>query len=75
MSGTTLDAADFVLVGSTTLLFTGSGNSFTNLSAVAGGTLNIQGKASLTLESKDGETYEVSGELTTGGTAYRFYGA
>ena len=75
VSGTTLDAADFVLVGSTTLLFTGSGNSITNLSAVAGGTLNIQGKASLTLESKDGETYEVSGELTTGGTAYRFYGS
>lgn len=75
VSGTTLDAADFVLVGSTTLLFTGSDNSITNLSAVAGGTLNIQGKASLTLESKDGETYEVSGELTTGGTAYRFYGS
>lgn len=75
VSGTTLDAADFVLVGSTTLLFTGSGNSITNLSAVAGGKLNIQGKASLTLESKDGETYEVSGELTTGGTAYRFYGS
>lgn len=75
VSGTTLDAADFVLVGSTTLLFTGSGNRITNLSAVAGGTLNIQGKASLTLESKDGETYEVSGELTTGGTAYRFYGS
>lgn len=75
VSGTTLDAADFVLVGSTTLLFTGSDNSITNLSAVAGGTLNIQGKASLTLESSDGETYEVSGELTTGGTAYRFYGS
>lgn len=75
VSGTTLDAADFVLVGSTTLLFTGSDNSITNLSAVAGGKLNIQGKASLTLESKDGETYEVSGELTTGGTAYRFYGS
>lgn len=75
VSGTTLDAADFVLVGSTTLLFTGSDNSITNLSAVAGGTLNIQGKASLALESKDGETYEVSGELTTGGTAYRFYGS
>lgn len=75
VSGTTLDAADFVLVGSTTLLFTGSGNSITNLSAVAGGKLNIQGKASLALESKDGETYEVSGELTTGGTAYRFYGS
>lgn len=75
VSGTTLDAADFVLVGSTTLLFTGSDNSITNLSAVAGGTLDIQGKASLTLESKDGETYEVSGELTTGGTAYRFYGS
>lgn len=75
VSGTTLDAADFVLVGSTTLLFTGSGNSITNLSAVAGGKLNIQGKASLALESSDGETYEVSGELTTGGTAYRFYGS
>lgn len=75
VSGTTLDAADFVLVGSTTLLFTGSGNSITNLSTVAGGKLNIQGKASLALESKDGETYEVSGELTTGGTAYRFYGS
>lgn len=75
VSGTAIDAEKFVLVGSTTLLFTGSGNSFTNLSAVAGGTLNIQGKASLTLESKDGETYEVSGELTTGGTAYRFYGS
>ena len=73
VSGTTLDAADFVLVGSTTLLFTGSDNSITNLSAVAGGTLNIQGKASLALKSRDGETYEVSGELTTGGTAYRFY--
>lgn len=75
VSGTTLDAADFVLVGSTTLLFTGSDNSITNLSAVAGGTLDIQGKASLALESSDGETYEVSGELTTGGTAYRFYGS
>lgn len=75
VSGTTLDAADFVLVGSTTLLFTGSGNSITNLSAVAGGTLNIQGKASLALKSSDGKTYEVSGELTTGGTAYRFYGS
>lgn len=75
VSRTTLDAADFVLVGSTTLLFTGSGNSITNLSAVAGGTLNIQGKASLALESSDGKTYEVSGELTTGGTAYRFYGS
>lgn len=75
VSGTTLDAADFVLVGSTTLLFTGSGNRITNLSAVAGGTLNIQGKASLALESSDGKTYEVSGELTTGGTAYRFYGS
>ena len=75
VSGTTLDAADFVLVGSTTLLFTGSDNSITNLSAVAGGKLNIQGKASLALESKNGETYEVSGELTTGGTAYRFYGS
>lgn len=77
VSGTTLDAADFVLVGSTTLLFTGTDNSITNLpeSAVAGGTLNIQGKASLALESSDGETYEVSGELTTGGTAYRFYGS
>lgn len=75
VSGTTLDAADFVLVGSTTLLFTGSGNRITNLSAVAGGTLNIQGKASLALKSSDGETYEVSGELTTGGTAYRFYGS
>lgn len=75
VSGTTLDAADFVLVGSTTLLFTGSDNSITNLSAVAGGTLDIQGKASLALESSDGKTYEVSGELTTGGTAYRFYGS
>lgn len=75
VSGTAIDAEKFVLVGSTTLLFTGSGNSITNLSAVAGGTLNIQGKASLALESKDGETYEVSGELTTGGTAYRFYGS
>ena len=64
-----------MLVGSTTLLFTGSDNSITNLSAVAGGTLNIQGKASLALESSDGKTYEVSGELTTGGTAYRFYGS
>lgn len=75
VSGTAIDADQFELVGSTTLLFTGSDNSITNLSAVAGGTLNIQGKASLTLESKDGETYEVSGELTTGGTAYRFYGS
>ena len=75
VSETAIDAEKFVLVGSTTLLFTGSGNSITNLSAVAGGTLNIQGKASLALESKDGETYEVSGELTTGGTAYRFYGS
>ncbi len=75
VSGTAIDAEKFVLVGSTTLLFTGSGNSITNLSTVAGGTLNIQGKASLTLESSDGETYEVSGELTTGGTAYRFYGS
>lgn len=75
VSGTAIDAEKFVLVGSTTLLFTGSGNSITNLSAVAGGTLNIQGKASLTLESSDGKTYEVSGELTTGGTAYRFYGS
>lgn len=75
VSGTAIDADQFVLVGSTTLLFTGSGNSITNLSAVAGGTLNIQGKASLTLESKDGDTYEVSGELKTGGTAYRFYGS
>lgn len=74
-SGTAIDAEKFVLVGSTTLLFTGSDNSITNLSAVAGGKLNIQGKASLALESKDGETYEVSGELTTGGTAYRFYGS
>ena len=40
-----------------------------SLSAVAGGTLDIQGKASLALESSDGETYEISGELTTGGTA------
>lgn len=75
VSGTAIDAEKFVLVGSTTLLFTGSDNSITNLSAVAGGTLDIQGKASLTLESKDGETYEVSGELTTGGMAYRFYGS
>lgn len=75
VSGTAIDADQFVLVGSTTLLFTGSDNSFTNLSAVAGGTLNIQGKASLALESKDGKTYEVSGELTTGGTAYCFYGS
>ncbi|HIR54069.1 MAG TPA: S-layer homology domain-containing protein, partial [Candidatus Scatomorpha intestinigallinarum] len=75
VSGTAIDAEKFVLVGSTTLLFTGSGNSITNLSAVAGGTLNIQGKASLALESSDGKTYEVSGELTTGGTAYRFYGS
>ena len=75
VSGTAIDAEKFVLVGSTTLLFTGSDNSITNLSAVAGGTLNIQGKASLALESSDGETYEVSGELTTGGTAYRFYGS
>lgn len=75
MSGTAIDAEKFVLVGSTTLLFTGSGNSITNLSAVAGGTLNIQGKASLALKSSDGKTYEVSGELTTGGTAYRFYGS
>lgn len=75
VSGAAINAEQFELVGSTTLLFTGSGNSITNLSAVAGGTLNIQGKASLTLESKDGETYEVSGELTTGGTAYRFYGS
>lgn len=75
VSGTAIDAEKFVLVGSTTLLFTGSGNSITNLSAVAGGTLNIQGKASLELESSDGKTYEVSGELTTGGTAYRFYGS
>ena len=75
VSGTAIDAEKFVLVGSTTLLFTGSDNSITNLSAVAGGTLDIQGKASLALESSDGETYEVSGELTTGGTAYRFYGS
>lgn len=75
VSGTAIDADQFELVGSTTLLFTGSDNRITNLSAVAGGTLNIQGKASLALESKDGETYEVSGELTTGGTAYRFYGS
>lgn len=75
VSGTAIDADQFVLVGSTTLLFTGSGNSITNLSTVAGGKLNIQGKASLALESKDGKTYEVSGELTTGGTAYRFYGS
>lgn len=75
VSGTAIDAEKFVLVGSTTLLFTGSGNRITNLSAVAGGKLNIQGKASLTLESSDGKTYEVSGELTTGGTAYRFYGS
>ena len=75
VSGTAIDAEKFVLVGSTTLLFTGSGNSITNLNAVAGGTLNIQGKASLALKSSDGETYEVSGELTTGGTAYRFYGS
>ncbi len=75
VSGTAIDAEKFVLVGSTTLLFTGSGNRITNLSAVAGGTLNIQGKASLALESSDGKTYEVSGELTTGGTAYRFYGS
>lgn len=75
VSGAAINAEQFELVGSTTLLFTGSGNSITNLSAVAGGTLNIQGKASLTLESSDGETYEVSGELTTGGTAYRFYGS
>lgn len=75
VSGTAIDAEKFVLVGSTTLLFTGSGNSITNLSAVAGGTLDIQGKASLALESSDGKTYEVSGELTTGGTAYRFYGS
>lgn len=54
VSGTAIDAEKFVLVGSTTLLFTGSDNSITNLSAVAGGTLDIQGKASLTLESKDG---------------------
>lgn len=75
VSGTAIDAEKFVLVGSTTLLFTGSDNSITNLSAVVGGTLDIQGKASLALESSDGETYEVSGELTTGGTAYRFYGS
>ena len=75
VSGTAIDAEKFVLVGSTTLLFTGSGNSITNLSAVAGGKLNIQGKASLALKSIDGKTYEVSGELTTGGTAYRFYGS
>lgn len=75
VSGTAIDAEKFVLVGSTTLLFTGSDNSITNLSAVAGGTLDIQGKASLALESSDGKTYEVSGELTTGGTAYRFYGS
>lgn len=75
VSGTAIDAEKFELVGSTTLLFTGSGNSITNLSAVAGGTLNIQGKASLALKSSDGKTYEVSGELTTGGTAYRFYGS
>ena len=75
VSGTAIDADQFELVGSTTLLFTGSDNSITNLSAVAGGTLNIQGKASLALKSRDGETYEVSGELTTGGTAYRFYGS
>lgn len=75
VSGAAINAEQFELVGSTTLLFTGSGNSITNLSAVAGGTLNIQGKASLALESSDGKTYEVSGELTTGGTAYRFYGS
>lgn len=75
VSGTAIDAEKFVLVGSTTLLFTGSGNSITNLSAVAGGKLDIQGKASLALKSIDGKTYEVSGELTTGGTAYRFYGS
>lgn len=75
VSGTAIDADQFELVGSTTLLFTGSDNSITNLSAVAGGTLNIQGKASLALKSSDGKTYEVSGELTTGGTAYRFYGS
>ena len=75
VSGTAIDADQFELVGSTTLLFTGSDNSITNLSAVAGGKLNIQGKASLALKSRDGETYEVSGELTTGGTAYRFYGS
>ena len=75
VSGAAIDAEQFELVGSTTLLFTGSDNSITNLSAVAGGTLNIQGKASLALESSDGKTYEVSGELTTGGTACRFYGS
>lgn len=75
VSGAAINAEQFELVGSTTLLFTGSGNSITNLSAVAGGTLDIQGKASLALESSDGKTYEVSGELTTGGTAYRFYGS
>lgn len=75
VSGAAIDAEQFELVGSTTLLFTGSDNSITNLSAVAGGTLDIQGKASLALESSDGKTYEVSGELTTGGTAYRFYGS
>ena len=75
VSGTAIDADQFELVGSTTLLFTGSDNSITNLSAVAGGTLNIQGKASLALKSSDGKTYEVTGELTTGGTAYRFYGS
>lgn len=75
VSGAAINAEQFELVGSTTLLFTGSDNSITNLSAVAGGTLDIQGKASLALESSDGETYEVSGELTTGGTAYRFYGS
>ena len=75
VSGAAINAEQFELVGSTTLLFTGSGNSITNLSAVAGGTLNIQGKASLALESSDGKAYEVSGELTTGGTAYRFYGS
>ena len=75
VSGAAINAEQFELVGSTTLLFTGSDNSITNLSAVAGGTLDIQGKASLTLESSDGKTYEVSGELTTGGTAYRFYGS
>lgn len=75
VSEAAINAEQFELVGSTTLLFTGSGNSITNLSAVAGGTLNIQGKASLALKSSDGKTYEVSGELTTGGTAYRFYGS
>lgn len=75
VSEAAINAEQFELVGSTTLLFTGSGNSITNLSAVAGGTLDIQGKASLALESSDGKTYEVSGELTTGGTAYRFYGS